>query len=115
MEYAKENLNVAAKYVDLVTGGDVKSTDEIPNGEGAILRDGLSKIAAYRDSSGQLHTSSAVCTHLGCVVAWNSTEKSWDCPCHGSRFDGYGRVLNGPATTGLAAAERSEKEPKRAA
>lgn len=112
VEYAKENLNVAAQYVERVTGGDVESAERIPNGQGAILRWGTKKVAAYRDGDGELHTHSAVCTHLGCVVAWNSVEMSWDCPCHGSRFDGFGRVLTGPAVKDLPAVEiKSAKEP----
>ncbi len=55
------------------------------------------RVAAYRDEGGALHTVSAVCTHLGCVVGWNNAERSWDCPCHGSRFDPDGGVLQGPA------------------
>ena len=69
----------------------------IAPGEGALLRKGAAKIAVYRDEEGQLHERSAVCPHLGCIVQWNPGEKSWDCPCHGSRFDCEGRVLNGPA------------------
>ncbi|HYJ32780.1 MAG TPA: FAD-dependent oxidoreductase [Candidatus Binatia bacterium] len=108
-ELAKENLNFVSKYADYVTGGDVGSADEIPPGEGAVLRRGLTKVAAYRDPSGTLHEMSAVCTHLGCVVRWNSAEKSWDCPCHGSRFDSRGRVVNGPATRDLA--EKDTAQP----
>ena len=105
-EFAKENLNVAAQYADYLTGGDVGSADEVAPGSGAVLRRGLSKVAAYRDEAGALHERSAVCTHLGCIVDWNDAEKSWDCPCHGSRFDPRdGHVLNGPAITGLADAE----------
>jgi Rieske Fe-S protein len=69
------------------------------------LRSGLKKFAVYRDEAGTVHSCSATCTHLGCVVAWNSNEATWDCPCHGSRFDRFGNVLNGPAVTGL------EKQP----
>ena len=102
-EFAKENLNVAAQYADYLTGGEVDSTDEITPGSGAVLRRGLTKVAAYRDDSGTLHERSAVCTHLGCIVEFNDAEKSWDCPCHGSRFDPKdGHVLNGPAINGLA-------------
>jgi glycine/D-amino acid oxidase-like deaminating enzyme/nitrite reductase/ring-hydroxylating ferredoxin subunit len=101
-EFAKENLNVVAQYADWVTGGEVDSTEKISRGDGAIIRRGLSKIAAYRDEQGQLHERSATCTHLGCIVAWNGDEKTWDCPCHGSRFDAYGRVINGPANSDLA-------------
>lgn len=100
-EFAKENLNVVAQYVSWATPGEVSSADEIKHGTGAILRHGMSKIAVYRDGAGQLHERSAVCPHLGCIVSWNSTERSWDCPCHGSRFDTNGAVLNGPTTDPL--------------
>lgn len=96
-EYLRENLNVAARYGDHLTPGEVESTDEIAPGSGAIVRRGVHKIAAYRADDGSLHERSALCTHLYCVVQWNDTEKSWDCPCHGSRFDPHGRVINGPA------------------
>jgi Rieske Fe-S protein len=102
VEYAKENLNVAAQYADYLTGGEVESVEEIAAGEGAILRRGLKKIAVHRDETGALHELSAVCTHLGCIVAWNSKEKTWDCPCHGSRFAATdGHVVNGPAIKAL--------------
>ncbi|MDQ1472811.1 MAG: hypothetical protein QOJ99_4291 [Bryobacterales bacterium] len=104
-EFAAENLNVAAQYADLVTGGDVASAEQVAVGSGAVLRRGLKKIAVYRDEQRQVHEFSAICPHLGCVVAWNPAEKSWDCPCHGSRFDPMGNVLNGPALTGLSPAE----------
>ncbi len=104
-EYARENLNVAAQYADWLTGGDVASADRIADGNGAVLRRGLGKVAVYRDERGDLHERSATCTHLGCVVGWNDAEKTWDCPCHGSRFDKFGRVMNGPAVSDLARAE----------
>ena len=101
-EYARENLNVAAQYADYLTGGEVDSADEVAPGAGALLRRGLTKVALFRDESGALHKLSAVCAHLGCIVAWNDKEKSWDCPCHGSRYDPRdGHVLNGPAISGL--------------
>jgi Rieske Fe-S protein len=65
---------------------------------------GLSKVAAYRSESGQLHVRSATCTHAGCVVHWNSFEKCWDCPCHGSHFAPDGTAINGPAVERLAKA-----------
>jgi glycine/D-amino acid oxidase-like deaminating enzyme/nitrite reductase/ring-hydroxylating ferredoxin subunit len=102
-EYVTENLNVAAQYADYLTGGEVESVDEIKPGEGAVMRRGLKKVAVFRDDAGTLHEHSAVCTHLGCVVDWNDKEKSWDCPCHGSRFAAVdGHVINGPAIEGLA-------------
>src|SRR5205085_576994 len=73
-EFAKENLNVAAQYADYVTGGDVASPDAIRPGHGAVVRRGLHKIAIYRDEQGTVHERSAVCTHLGCIVAWNDGE-----------------------------------------
>jgi len=103
--FVQENLNVAAQFTDLVTGGDVESPEAIAPGEGAVIRRGLSKIAVYRGERGTLHELSAICPHLGCVVAWNSLEKSWDCPCHGSRFDkADGHAINGPASSGLSKA-----------
>ena len=100
-EFARENLNVAAQYRDYVTPGEVASPAEIPPGTGAIIRRGAHKLAVYRDETGKVHERSAVCTHMYCIVDWNSTEKSWDCPCHGSRFDPLGKVLNGPAVAPL--------------
>ncbi len=106
VEFAKENLNVAAQYADHLTGGEVESAEDVAPGTGAILRRGLKKIAVYRDDSGALHELSAVCTHLGCVVSFNDKEKTWDCPCHGSRFAcADGHVVNGPAIEGLAPAD----------
>jgi glycine/D-amino acid oxidase-like deaminating enzyme/nitrite reductase/ring-hydroxylating ferredoxin subunit len=100
-EFVKENVNVAAQYADLVTPGEVDDVAAIGTGEGAILRRGAGKVAVYRDERGALHERSAFCTHLGCVVQWNSTEKTWDCPCHGSRFQTDGHVINGPAIRAL--------------
>jgi glycine/D-amino acid oxidase-like deaminating enzyme/nitrite reductase/ring-hydroxylating ferredoxin subunit len=100
-DFTSENLNVAAQYVDVVTPGEVSDVAEIKRGEGAIVRRGVKKIAVHRDESGALIERSAFCTHLGCVVRWNSTEKTWDCPCHGSRFHIDGHVVNGPAITAL--------------
>ena len=96
-DYVAENANVAAQFRDYITPGSAKSADEIAPGQGAVLRHGLKKIATYRDDNGDLHAFSAVCPHLGCVVRWDACEKTWDCPCHGSRFDATGCVVNGPA------------------
>ena len=109
-DFARENSNVALQYADWLTGGDVKSADEVAPGSGAILRRGLEKIAVYRDAQGALHERHAACPHLGCVVQWNRAETTWDCPCHGSRFDPYGKVINGPANRDLAPAERSQEQ-----
>lgn len=103
-EFTKEALNMAGQYTDWITPGDVASVDQIKHNSGALLRDGLKKIAVYRDEKGHLHRFSAVCPHLGCIVQWNDLEKTWDCPCHGSRFKSTGTVLNGPANVNLAKA-----------
>jgi glycine/D-amino acid oxidase-like deaminating enzyme/nitrite reductase/ring-hydroxylating ferredoxin subunit len=104
-DFLKENLNVAAQFGDWATGSEISSYDEIPPGGGAVVRHGIKKIAVYRDEQGTIHQRSAVCTHLYCIVAWNSIERTWDCPCHGSRFDPYGQVVNGPAITPLPEVE----------
>lgn len=107
-EALPEIVSSTAPYVDWLTGGDVSSVDEIKNGEGAIIRDGLKKIAAYRDENGKVFKRSAICTHMGCIVRFNSAEKTWDCPCHGSRFATDGHAINTPAITGL---EEIKEEP----
>ncbi len=102
-EFLVENADVAQEYArDWLGGGDVSSVEEIARGEGAVLRRGLQKVAVYRDGRGTAHERSAVCPHLGCIVHWNGAEKTWDCPCHGSRFDSRGRVISGPANSPLA-------------
>ncbi|HEX2094707.1 MAG TPA: FAD-dependent oxidoreductase [Longimicrobiaceae bacterium] len=105
MEFLHENLDVAVRYTEWLRGGDVPSVDAIAPGTGAVVQRGRKKIAAYRDEEGTLHELSAVCTHLGCIVSWNSEERSWDCPCHGSRFTPTGEVLNGPALHPLMPSE----------
>jgi Rieske Fe-S protein len=100
-DFVSEQANTLAQYSDWVKGGEVASVKDIPAGKGAIVQDGTRKLAVYRDGQGKLHAVSAVCTHLGCVVHFNSAEGSWDCPCHGSRFDTNGEVLHGPAATPL--------------
>jgi glycine/D-amino acid oxidase-like deaminating enzyme/nitrite reductase/ring-hydroxylating ferredoxin subunit len=106
-DFAKENINVAKQYVDYFTGGDAASADDLKPGEGAVIRRGLHKIAAYRDEAGRLHEMTAICPHLKCIVHWNRTETTWDCPCHGSRFDALGKVLNGPSVADLAPIEEN--------
>ncbi|MFZ3288884.1 MAG: FAD-dependent oxidoreductase [Telluria sp.] len=103
-EFIAEQANTLAQYSDWVKPGDVDSASQIASGEGALLRDGGKLLAVYRATDGGLHVLSAACTHLGCAVHWNGAEKSWDCPCHGSRFDTDGIVLHGPARSPLAAA-----------
>jgi Rieske Fe-S protein len=87
---------------DRLAGGEADSPEQVPAGEGRLVRAEGKMLAVYRDDGGALHARSAVCTHLGCYVHWNRAERSWDCPCHGSRFDVDGAVLNGPAIKPLA-------------
>ncbi|MGH7470406.1 MAG: FAD-dependent oxidoreductase [Longimicrobiales bacterium] len=107
-QFLRENLDVAVQFKDYMVPGDVRDENDIPTGEGRVMLRDRKRIAAYRDPLGAVHHHSAVCTHLKCVVHWNSLEKSWDCPCHGSRFDPYGEVLNGPALTPLEAVHLPE-------
>jgi glycine/D-amino acid oxidase-like deaminating enzyme/nitrite reductase/ring-hydroxylating ferredoxin subunit len=102
-EWLKENVNAGAQYRDWLLPGEIASTDELAAGTGGILRHGVHKVAVYRAGDGRLHAHNARCPHLGCVVRWSTEEKSWDCPCHGSRFEARsGAILNGPTSEPLA-------------
>jgi glycine/D-amino acid oxidase-like deaminating enzyme/nitrite reductase/ring-hydroxylating ferredoxin subunit len=103
--FVATNIGAFRNFAEYVAPGELGSVDELKPGQGAIIREGLSKVAAYRDENGALHRRSAVCTHLGCHIHWNSFEKCWDCPCHGSQFDVDGAVLNAPAIHPLAEIE----------
>ena len=95
LSFVKENADVALRFFrDRLKRG---SAAGIAPGDGAIVRDGVGQAAVHRDAQGRLHAVSARCTHLGCIVDWNEAERSWDCPCHGSRFAIDGTVLQGPA------------------
>lgn len=111
--FAKENLNVMMQYADFLKPSEVDSFDLIRKGTGGVVLTGSGRVAAYRDEEGELHQRSAVCPHLGCLVNWNSVEKSWDCPCHGSRFDCMGKVFQGPANNDLAPVEKPVKSLRR--
>jgi nitrite reductase/ring-hydroxylating ferredoxin subunit len=104
-EYVRDGIASVRQYGAWLRAGDVSERGEIPPGSGAVVRRGLKKIAVYRDEQGDFHELSAVCPHLGGVVTWNSAERTWDCPCHGSRFDAQGHVINAPATEDLEAAD----------
>ncbi|MDQ4012041.1 MAG: FAD-dependent oxidoreductase [Actinomycetota bacterium] len=88
--------------VDRITPAEVSSSADVPAGEARVVRDGLAKVGAYRKPDGTLHAVSLRCTHLGCLLRFNGAERSWDCPCHGSRFDIDGSVLEGPAVRPLS-------------
>lgn len=101
-EYVKGQGPVVANLGEYLGAGEVTDLDDIPPGEGAIVRRGLAKHAVYHGEDGIFVERSAVCTHVGCIVHWNSFEKCWDCPCHGSQFLPDGAVINGPAITPLS-------------
>ena len=113
-KYAAQNLPAAWTLVtDLLPYQRVDSVDDLEPGEGRVVRLHGQKVAASRTVDGAVHVVSAMCTHLGCDVAWNALEQSWDCPCHGSRFHPDGRVIHGPATAPLEPreAETDNVEP----
>ena len=100
-----ENANVGLRFVgDRLRRGLTLTAGDLGPGEAGIVRDGTRRLAAYRDADGELHAVSAVCTHMYCLVSWNSGERTWDCPCHGSRFTVDGELLQGPATRPLGRA-----------
>ncbi|MDB5698764.1 MAG: 2Fe-2S ferredoxin [Alphaproteobacteria bacterium] len=104
-EFVRDQAGAMKNFAEYIGPGEIASPDDLAAGEGGLMRKGLSKLAVAKDENGIVHQRSAVCTHLGCLVHWNSFEKCWDCPCHGSQFAPDGEVLNGPAVTPLAAAE----------
>jgi glycine/D-amino acid oxidase-like deaminating enzyme/nitrite reductase/ring-hydroxylating ferredoxin subunit len=98
LAYLKENKDFPVCLVrDRLAPADASSLREIAPGEGKTVQLHGRKVAAYRDAKGRVTTCSAICTHLQCVVAWNAAEKTWDCPCHGSRFQPDGQIISGPA------------------
>lgn len=100
-KYIKDAGETNAYYKEWMKGKEDNSAENILKEDGAVFREGAKKVCIYRDKAGTLHKRSAVCPHLGCIVAWNKGEKSWDCPCHGSRFSPLGEVIEGPAVGGL--------------
>ena len=101
-EFVRAQAEVVKNMAEHIGPSEVSSVDEIAPGEGAIMRQGALKVACYKSEDGIVTHRSAICTHVGCVVHWNTFEKCWDCPCHGSHFSPAGEVLNGPALTPLA-------------
>lgn len=101
-EFVKLNADVLAQYIrDLPGIADRDKLEEVPYGEGKTVEIDGEKCAVYRDENGKYHIVSAVCTHMDCIVNWNRAERSWDCPCHGSRFTIDGEVIEGPAVAEL--------------
>lgn len=100
-DYLSEAGNMAMQYTDYLTAGDIESLGELKPDEGAVMKLSGKRVAVSRDAQGNLQACSAVCPHLGCSVRWNAFEKTFDCPCHGSRFTTSGKVINGPAVSDL--------------
>lgn len=100
-DFLKEAGNMAAQYADFLKAGDIKSQKELASDEGAVMNVGIHKVAVYKNTDGTINAYTAICPHLHCVVQWNADEKTFDCPCHGSRFTNEGVVINGPALTNL--------------
>jgi glycine/D-amino acid oxidase-like deaminating enzyme/nitrite reductase/ring-hydroxylating ferredoxin subunit len=104
IEMARENTNAAFHLVgDRLTKRAPLATGDLEPGQGKVVGSGRRQLAVSKDDDGGVQVVSARCTHLGCIVEWNDAERSWDCPCHGSRFGPGGEVLNGPAVHGLRA------------
>ncbi len=101
MDYLRENKDFPVRMITDRLKTREGNPEELKPGEGQVLEHRCQRMAAYRDCEGQLHLMSAICPHLGCIVAWNETEATWDCPCHGSRFSAEGRVIAGPAESDL--------------
>ena len=104
-EFAAGNAATAAHLVGGWLARKPHSFDDLKPGEAAILKIDGHNVAGYRDEEGALHAVSAVCTHMGCILGWNETDRSWDCPCHGSRFALDGSVMHGPAVKALEAVD----------
>ena len=102
----KENAEVGLRFFgDRITKRGSRPIEDLQPGEGDIVRLAGETVAGYRGDDGELVAVSPTCTHLGCRVNWNTAERSWDCPCHGSRFGPDGGVLQGPAV------HRLERKP----
>jgi glycine/D-amino acid oxidase-like deaminating enzyme/nitrite reductase/ring-hydroxylating ferredoxin subunit len=112
--FVKENANVGVMYTDWLRPLNGQAPDKLARGEGKVIRRKTHPVAVYRDEKGALHEMTAVCPHLKCIVHWNTLEKSWDCPCHGSRFDAYGKVFSGPAVSSLEPVDAEGKPSPRA-
>lgn len=104
--YAHAGVDAVKSFVsDRLRKSEVSSIDEIEADQGAVLKINGEQVAVYRDEHGELHGRSAICRHQGCTVHWNSAEKTWDCPCHGGRYDAKGHVIMGPPRQDLPAVE----------
>ena len=102
-EYLKENADYPYYMIrDRFAGAEGRSLRSVKRGQGTVIEHEGAKVAAYRAPDGVLTLRSATCTHMACIVHWNDAERTWDCPCHGSRFTTDGDVISGPAEKPLA-------------
>lgn len=111
--FLKANIQTGIQYRDWISPGDNKDLEELIPGEGCVISEGLSKVAVYRAEDGSFRRLSAVCPHMGGILHWNDSEATWDCPCHGSRFNKFGEVLNGPALNNMSPEERIPRPTER--
>ncbi|MGQ0588677.1 MAG: Rieske 2Fe-2S domain-containing protein, partial [Sphingosinicella sp.] len=107
-QFIKGNAEVAADLIGGYLRAKPHAFDALKPGEGGILKLDGRNVAAFRDEQGRVHAVSAACTHMGCLVGWNENDRTWDCPCHGSRFALDGEVIHGPAVKALAAVKAEE-------
>ncbi|HEV2707288.1 MAG TPA: FAD-dependent oxidoreductase [Pyrinomonadaceae bacterium] len=110
-DFIRENMNVVKEFMgDRISAPELDDTAKIPKGGGQVVKHNGEHVAVYKDDSENLYACSAVCTHMGCIVHWNSAERSWDCPCHGSRFNYDGKVIQGPANKDLEPKQLSAEQ-----
>jgi Rieske Fe-S protein len=109
--FVMENADVVKQLVSkLMPADELESLSALAKGEAKVIEYENEKVALYKDNSGNLHAVNPACTHVKCQVAWNVVEQSWDCPCHGARYDADGKVLNAPAHLDLKHIELSNKQ-----
>jgi Rieske Fe-S protein len=111
--FVKENADVVAQFINKrISSEKIEELSEMAPGEGRVVKYEGNKLAIYKNESGKVFALNPVCTHAKCIVDWNDTEKSWDCPCHGARYGIDGQVLTGPAHKGLEVVLLSELAQK---
>jgi len=103
--FLRGTIESSSGYLNWVKRGDIKDIEDLKPGCGGVMIEGTKHIACYKDENGNVSKCSAVCTHLHGIVNWNAAEKSWDCPCHGSRYDKFGKCIQGPAIKDLPPAQ----------
>ncbi|MCK8519579.1 FAD-dependent oxidoreductase [Methanoculleus sp. 7T] len=100
-DWVRNKLQSAGRPFEVEAARFDREVAAIPHGEGRVVEINEQKVAVYRDEHGAVRTLDPTCMHMACTVAWNNAEKSWDCPCHGSRYDAYGRVIESPTVKDL--------------